>query len=510
MELVCAIDLLDGGAVRLVQGDYDRRIDADVDPSELARQFIVAGCRRLHVIDLAGARAGAPTQLGTVGRIVRAARAASPDVVVEAGGGLRTLADVDALLAVADEALLGTAAIEQPGFLRACAGRHPGRVAVSLDLRGGRAALDGWSRVGPDGVVETARRLLDEGASRLIVTETSRDGTLAGPDLDGLARLRSTFPDAVLVAAGGVGSIDDLRSLRDLGMDGAVVGLALLTGAVDPAEAVAVLGVTLRKRIIACLDVTDGRVVKGTRFVDLVDAGDPVELATRYAAEGADEITILDIGATRDGRPSLIDLIRRAATALDVPLGVGGGVASLADAAALLDAGADKVAVNSAALRDPGLVGRLADRLGSQSVVIAIDAAASPDGGWRVRRVAGTEETGRDAVAWAREAVDRGAGEILLTSIDRDGTRSGYDLPLTRAVADAVRVPVIASGGGGSPSDVAAVLTGGRAAAALLASTLHFRLLELGPLKADLAAAGISVRPVPARVTDEEVAAWIG
>ena len=267
---------------------------------------------------------------------------------------------------------------------------------------------------------------------------------------------------------------------------------------------------TLRKRIVACLDVTDGRVVKGTRFVDLVDAGDPVELAARYAAEGADEIMILDIGATRDRRPALVELIGRAAAALDVPLGVGGGVASLRDASALLDAGADKVAVNSAALRDPGLIERLAERLGSQSVVIAIDAAAHPGGGWQVRSVAATEETGRDAVAWASEATERGAGEVLLTSIDRDGTRSGYDLALTRAVAGAVRVPVIASGGGGSADDVAAVLDRGGASAALLASTLHFGLIRIGPLKEELAARGLSVRPVPVPVAAEEVAAWLG
>jgi imidazole glycerol-phosphate synthase subunit HisF len=268
--------------------------------------------------------------------------------------------------------------------------------------------------------------------------------------------------------------------------------------------------VTLRKRIIACLDVTDGRVVKGTQFVDLVDAGDPVELAARYAAEGADEITILDIGATRDRRRTLVDLISRAAAALDVPLAVGGGVASVDDAAALLDAGADKVAVNSAALRDPSLVERLARRLGSQSVVVAIDAAADPAGGWRVRGVAATEETGLDAVGWAREATRRGAGEILLTSIDRDGTRSGYDLALTRAVAEAVRVPVIASGGGGSAGDVVAVLTDGGAAAALLASTLHFGLIRIGDLKHALADAGVSVRPTGVSVTAREVAAWLG
>jgi cyclase len=268
--------------------------------------------------------------------------------------------------------------------------------------------------------------------------------------------------------------------------------------------------VTLRKRIIACLDVTDGRVVKGTRFVDLVDAGDPVELARRYAAAGADELTILDIGATRASRPTLVDLIGRAAAALDVPLAVGGGVASFDDAVALLDAGADKVAVNSAALADPALVTRLADRLGSQSVIVAIDAAADGDGGWRVRGTAGTRETGRDAVTWAREAVERGAGELLVTSIDRDGTRSGYDVPLTRAVAGAVRVPVIASGGAGSAADVVAILDEGGASAALLASTLHFGLLTIEGIKAELAASGLEVRMPSAPPTPAEVATWLG
>jgi cyclase len=267
--------------------------------------------------------------------------------------------------------------------------------------------------------------------------------------------------------------------------------------------------VTLRKRIIACLDVTGGRVVKGTRFVDLVDAGDPVELAGRYAAEGADEITILDIGATVGARPALLELIARAAAALDVPLSVGGGVRTLDDAAAFLDAGADKVAVNSAALRDPGLVERLADRLGSQSVVVAIDAARLAADAWRVRAVAATEETGRDAVAWAREAVERGAGELLVTSIDRDGTRSGYDLGLTGTIAEAVRVPVIASGGAGSADDVAEVLDAG-ASAALLASTLHFDILRIGTLKDALAARGISVRLPAAVPSVQEVAAWLG
>lgn len=267
---------------------------------------------------------------------------------------------------------------------------------------------------------------------------------------------------------------------------------------------------TLRKRIIACLDVTDGRVVKGTRFVDLVDAGDPVELATRYAREGADEIVLLDVAATRDRRPALLEVISNAAAELDVPLSVGGGVASLDDAAALLDAGADKISVNSAALADPGLLDRISARVGSQSLVISIDAIAVPDAaGWSVRGISGTSGSGRDAIAWAREAVERGAGEVLLTSIDRDGTRAGYDVALTRAVSDAVTVPVIASGGAGGIDDVVRALTDGGASAALLASILHRRQLTIAQIKAALAVRGVPVRGIARPPSPAEVAAWL-
>jgi phosphoribosylformimino-5-aminoimidazole carboxamide ribotide isomerase len=241
MELICAIDLLAGGAVRLVQGDYDRRILADATAADLARRFVLAGCRRLHVVDLEGARAGAPRELALAAEVVRAARTVAPDVVVELGGGLRTIADVDAALGVVDEALLGTAAIADPEFLRAVAERHPGRIGVSVDLRDGRPALEGWSRTADDEADGLVARLLDAGASRVTITETVRDGTLAGPGLETLTRLRTAFPDATLVAAGGIGSLDDLRALEEIGVDGAVVGLALLTGAVDPREAVEAL-----------------------------------------------------------------------------------------------------------------------------------------------------------------------------------------------------------------------------------------------------------------------------
>jgi cyclase len=251
---------------------------------------------------------------------------------------------------------------------------------------------------------------------------------------------------------------------------------------------------SLAKRLIPCLDVEGGRVVKGIRFVSLRDAGDPVECAARYDAEGADELVFLDITASSDARPIVLDMVRRVADTVFLPFTVGGGVRSLEDAEELLRAGADKVAVNTAAVADPALLERLARRFGSQAVVLAIDARAAGDQAWEVYVRGGRTPTGHDAVAWAREGASRGAGEILLTSMDRDGTKNGFDVPLTRAVADAVRVPVVASGGCGSVEHMAEVLADGRAGAALAASVFHFGEIRIPEAKAQLRAAGVEVR----------------
>ncbi|WP_026912212.1 imidazole glycerol phosphate synthase subunit HisF [Patulibacter minatonensis] len=269
------------------------------------------------------------------------------------------------------------------------------------------------------------------------------------------------------------------------------------------------------KRVIPCLDVDAGRVVKGTNFVGLRDAGDPVELAARYDAEGADELVFLDITATSDQRDTIVELARRAADEVFVPFTIGGGIRSVDDAQAVLDAGADKVAVNSAAVARPELLTELADRFGTQCVVLAIDAKGVPgttrgadwapadlreadlvEGDpWEVFVAGGRRPTGRGAVAWAREGVERGAGEILLTSMDGDGTTSGYDLPLTRAIAEAVPVPVIASGGAGTLDHLVEALECG-ADAALAASIFHFSTYSIAEAKARIADAGIAVRPV--------------
>ncbi|HEY2638107.1 MAG TPA: imidazole glycerol phosphate synthase subunit HisF [Solirubrobacteraceae bacterium] len=251
------------------------------------------------------------------------------------------------------------------------------------------------------------------------------------------------------------------------------------------------------KRIIPCLDVDAGRVVKGTNFVDLRDAGDPVELAARYDAEGADEVIFLDITATSDKRGTVVELARRTADRVFIPFTIGGGIRSVADAQAVLDAGADKVSVNSAAVERPELISELAEHFGVQCVVLAIDAKARPEGSWEVYVAGGRTPTGRDAVEWAREGAERGAGEIMLTSMDRDGTRNGYDLSLTRTVSDAVGVPVIASGGVGGLDDLVDGMRAG-ADAVLAASIFHWAEVSVPEARAHLAAAGVAMRPVAA------------
>jgi cyclase len=257
----------------------------------------------------------------------------------------------------------------------------------------------------------------------------------------------------------------------------------------------------LAKRIIPCLDVKGGRVVKGVNFVDLVDAGDPVEQARAYDREGADELVFLDITATHEARDIMIEMVRRVADTVFIPFTVGGGIRTVEDMRSILLAGADKVSVNSAAVRAPELIREAAQRFGSQCIVVAIDArrrsaqdAAARGAGWDVFVSGGRINTGLDAVQWARQAERQGAGEILLTSMNGDGTLEGYDVALTRAISDAVNIPVIASGGAGRPEHFAAALTEGGAAAALAASLFHFRQLSIRQVKEYLAAAGVPVR----------------
>lgn len=248
------------------------------------------------------------------------------------------------------------------------------------------------------------------------------------------------------------------------------------------------------KRIIPCLDVNRGRVVKGVNFVDLKDAGDPVEIARAYDAAGADELVFLDITASCENRDTVTDMVRAVASSVFIPFTVGGGIRTVEDFKALLREGADKISINSSAINDPTLISRAAEKFGSQCVVVAIDAKRRADGGWNVYKNGGRIDVGLDAVEWAAEAEKRGAGEILLTSMNCDGAKNGYDLALTRAVADAVKIPVIASGGAGTKEHFYEALTEGGADAALAASLFHYKELEIQDLKEYLSGRGVPVR----------------
>ena len=486
-----AIDILGGRAVRLAQGRFEDPTVYDEDPLAAAHAWVSQGARALHVVDLDGAKAGAPVNLHHVRAIVD-----TVGVPVQVGGGLRGAdAVADVLQAGAARVVLGTAAHRDPALLDAVLAAHGEQVAVAVDVRDGRVSAEGWTESTEQGPGAGAREAERPG-------RTHRRLHRRGPRRHALRAGRRTCSPGLLdawpgrmVYSGGIGTLAHLEALTGLPLDGVIVGKALYERNFTIVEAQEALSDLMHyKRVIPCLDVDGGRVVKGTEFVDLRDAGDPVELAARYDAEGADEVVFLDITATHEKRDTVAELARRTADDVFVPFTIGGGIRGAADAQAVLDAGADKVSVNSAAVAEPGLLDELARILGAQCVVLAIDAKRRSDGaGWEVFVAGGRTPTGRDAVAWAREGVARGAGEILLTSMDRDGTEDGYDLELTAAVADAVGVPVIASGGAGELRHLVEALRAG-ADAVLCASIFHYRRFRVGEAKEALAAAGIPVR----------------
>jgi cyclase len=359
----------------------------------------------------------------------------------------------------------------------------------AVDLRNGVIRVDGWSRASSASLRDVFARLEELQIPEALVTDIAKDGALRGPSFSLYRSLRA-LTTVRLIASGGVSTRSDIISLSRLGnVSGCVIGKALLEGRIRLSDVPA--SNTIPERVIPCLDVRDGRVVKGVSFTNIRDAGDPVECAMRYEAEGADELVILDIDRGTDR-----DTIRRVADSIFIPLTVGGGVRTLEDFRMLLRAGADRVAINTAALLRPELIRECAEEFGVQAVVLSCDARRvgfSPPG-WSATIHSGKEVTETDAVDWCRRAEELGAGEILLTSVDRDGTNSGFDLELLRAVTSAVKIGVIASGGAGRAEDFRDAIESGGARAVLAASLFHDRVLTVGDVKRYLAVEGILVR----------------
>ena len=492
MDLLPAIDLRHGRAVRLRQGDASRETVYAGDPVALAAAYRDAGVRRVHVVDL-DAAFSEPPQRALVERMAAL-------LPVQLGGGLRDRESIAwALAAGCERLVIGSLVARDPERFRDFAFEHPGKLVPALDVEAGEVRIAGWREGTRRTLAELCALLCGLPCPAVLVTDVERDGMLTGPNFEltsGVAR-DSGLP---ALLSGGIRSLADLEKAAGMPeIAGVIVGRALYEGAFTVEEALqAVRKSHLARRIIPCLDVKDGRVVKGVRFENLTDQGDPAEAALRYAEQGADEIVFLDITAAPEERDTDVGWVRRTAEQVFIPLTVGGGVRGEEDARRLLLAGADKVGINSAAVEHPELLDRLARRFGSQCVVLSVDARRRPhrsDIGWEVVTQGGRHATGKDALAWIREGVERGAGEVLLTSIDRDGTKDGYDLALLAAVVGAVSVPVIASGGAGTPEHLAAGLAAG-AAAVLAASIFHQGTYTVGAVKERLAAAGFAIRPV--------------
>ena len=417
------------------------------------------------------------------------------DVQVEMSGGIRDDASLERALGTGCARVnIGTAALENPDWVRSVIARHGERVAVGLDVRGTRLAARGWTAEGGE-LYETLDRLNAEGCARYVVTDVLKDGMLRGPNL-ALLRDVCARTSAPVVASGGVSSpgrpAGDRRA-RPARRGGRDRRHRPLRRRLHPGRSPGRGGraMSVAVRVIPCLDVDGGRVVKGVNFRALRDAGDPVELAAFYDAEGADELTFLDITASSGGRDTMYDVVRRTAEQVFIPLTVGGGVRSAADVDRLLRAGADKVSLNTAAIARPELLAETAGRFGSQCMVLSVDArrAEGPSSGFEVTTHGGRTGTGIDAVDWARQATELGAGEILLNSMDADGTTVGFDLELIRAVRAVVTVPVIASGGAGALAHFAPAVDAG-ADAVLAASVFHFGTLRIGQVKGALRGAG--------------------
>ncbi len=488
--VIPSLDLLAGRVVRLTRGDF---ATAKVygAPEEILDSLHVPPGSRLHIVDLEGSRSGKQVETAIVRRLARR------DLCVQVGGGIRSLEDAKRWLDCgAEKIVAGTVAAESPQLLAALVEAFgASRVVPAIDIRDGAIRVAGWEREATASIEEVFGRIESLGVEEVLVTDISRDGALHGPSFPLYRQLRRKSR-VKIIASGGVSTIGDVVSLARLGnVSGCVIGKALLEGRIDLdiARARVATPNAIPERVIPCLDVRDGRVVKGVNFTNIRDAGDPVEAATRYEAEGADELVILDISATDSDRQIAIDTVRRVAGSIFIPLTVGGGIRTTEDFRAMLRAGADRVGINTAALRNPPLIAECAAEFGVQAVVLSCDAKRVGEH-WLAAVRSGKELTAINAVDWCQRAEGLGAGEILLTSVDRDGTNAGFDIELLRAVTGVLKIGVIASGGAGSLDDFRDAIEAGGARAVLAASLFHDRVLTVGDVKRYLEMEGIPVR----------------
>ena len=496
--LIPAMDIREGKVVRLTQGDFSKQITYSNDPVAILRQFIEAGAFWIHVVNLDGALTGdfqENLSYPVILELITLSKQAG--VKIQIGGGIRSIEIVEELVNKGvDRIILGTIALDDEKLLKILSKQDKNKIAIALDTSNRTIRTKGWQFDSNLDIFHVLSKLENFGIHDFIVTDIMKDGTSTGLNTNlFLELMEKKKPNTRVIASGGVSNISDVKNAL-LYADGVIVGKALYNGNIS----LTALGTFLDdlhnsrliKRIIPCLDVKNGRVVKGVKFKNLRDSGDPVELARFYNENGADELVFLDISATLEGRKSMLNTIRAVAEEIFIPLTVGGGIKSIEDMTEIIKAGAEKVSINSAAINDPDLITKGAKKFGSQCIVIAIDAKKDGES-WEVYSHSGTKPTGLDVLDWVKTVVDKGAGELLVTSMDKDGTNSGYDLDLIRAITDIVSVPVIASGGAGNKEHFKEAINNG-AEAVLAASLFHFNRLKIQDLKEFLNAQDVLVR----------------
>ncbi|MCL2009543.1 MAG: 1-(5-phosphoribosyl)-5-[(5-phosphoribosylamino)methylideneamino]imidazole-4-carboxamide isomerase [Synergistaceae bacterium] len=479
--IIPAIDLQNGEAVRLYKGDYAQKTVYSKNPAELAKEFEKMGAKYLHVVDLDGAKSGLTPNVEVIRKIRE-----NVGIPIQVGGGIRNAETVSLYL---DElkitrVILGTIAVKNPEFARDMIEKFGAeRIVVGVDVKNGRVLTSGWTEDCGVDYLDFIERLKRMGVKYIVATDISKDGTLTSPNWEMYEKIKGVN----VIVSGGVSCEGDIGKARDY--YGVIVGKAFYEKKVDLAK----IFNKLNKRIIPCLDIMNGKVVKGVNFTGIAGVGDPAEIARRYEEQGADEIVLLDITATYEERETIFPLIERLAGELSIPVTVGGGIRTVDDMRRIFASGADKAGVNSALVANPELLREASEEFGKQRVVAAIDGKKVGEN-FHVFVRGGRDDTGLDLVGWAKKCEERGACEILLTSIDGDGTKNGYDIPMTKAVVDSTNIPVIASGGCGRITDVIDVFRETGCDAALCASLFHYGMATVNDVKLEMERRGIPCR----------------
>lgn len=488
IELIPAIDIINGQCVRLTQGDYDAKTVYSSNPIEVAKHFEALGFRRLHIVDLDGAKSKHIVNVQTLQEITT-----QTNLIVDFGGGIKTEEDLcKAFDAGATMVTIGSIAVTSPTlFLNWLDKYGAERFILGADVREGKIAINGWKENSTLDLTTFLKTYIKHGVKNVLCTEISKDGTLSGPAIDLYKNIIEVYPDLNLIASGGVASTKDILALEQAGIPSVVFGKAFYEGRIDTKKMFLPKGIA--KRIIPCLDVKDGMTVKGTNFVNLRKAGDPVELGKAYSEAGADELVFLDITASSEGRKTFTEMVTKVAREINIPFTVGGGINELADVERLLYAGADKVSINSAAIHNPSLINKITKKFGSQVCVCAIDARYE-EGDYYCYIKGGRERTSLRLFDWAKEAQERGAGEILFTSMNHDGVKEGFANDALAHLSEELSIPIIASGGAGKMEHFKDVFIKGKADAALAASVFHFGEIAIPELKQYLFNQGINVR----------------